>query len=70
MNQERQRMKEKFEELGGKGVDFEDDMIIHVEKPKECTKKLKMKRVLQGCWTQNLGSVNSISVNRLNTPFK
>lgn len=29
-----------------------------------------MKRVLQGCWTQNLRSVNSISVNRLNTPFK
>lgn len=59
MNQERQRMKEKFEELGGKGIDFEDDMIIHVEKPKSVQ---KIKRVLQGCWTQNLCSVNSISV--------
>lgn len=31
-------MKEKFEELGGKGIDFEDDMIIHVEKPKSVQK--------------------------------
>lgn len=38
--------------MGERGMDFEDDMIIYAEKPRDCANRNE-KRGLQVCWTPN-----------------